>query len=120
MKMRIRPRLEALEARALLSAGDLDLTFGGTGKVTTQVRISWSQAYAVAVQPDLKVVTAGWAYGQSHKTAYSAIGLVRYNPDGSLDPSYGSGGIALPATPEQLLTGPAVLALQGDGKILVA
>src|SRR5262245_36159868 len=103
MKTRIRPRLEALEARALLNAGDLDLTFGGTGKVTTQVGIQNNFAWSVAVQPDAKVVVAGRATGTSRHGTFAEIGLVRYNSDGSLDASFGSGGIATAATPEVIL-----------------
>jgi uncharacterized delta-60 repeat protein len=124
MKTRIRPRLEALEARALLNAGDLDLTFGGTGAVMTAVGTpnnnSW--AIAVAVQPDLKVVAVGKAPvvpRHGHGGPVWQIGLVRYNPDGTLDDSFGSGGIAmLPANEWYLYFGAA--ALQPDGKIVVA
>src|SRR4051794_23004713 len=72
MRTRIRPWVEALESRALLNAGDLDPTFGGIGEVTTQVGVPISNGpWAVVVQPDLKVVVAGFCQGTSHKTNFN-------------------------------------------------
>ena len=67
MKTRIRPQLETLEGRTLLNAGDLDTTFGGTGRVSTQlstVSDPSSDSTTTLVQPaDGKVVVAGNVYG---------------------------------------------------------
>jgi uncharacterized delta-60 repeat protein len=121
MKTRIRPRVEALEGRTLLSAGDLDLTFGGTGKVVIDVGVQGSSTSAVVVQPaDLKVVVAGHAMGASRNSTIQEIALVRYNPDGSLDPSFGSGGKSLTPASEWANGPTAKMALQADGKIVVA
>ncbi len=68
--------------------GDLDPTFNGTGKVTTPVGSSTDQAYAVAVQPNGKIVAAGYSYNGSNND----FAVVRYNADGSLDTSFASGG----------------------------
>jgi uncharacterized delta-60 repeat protein len=89
-----RPRLEGLEERTLLSPGDLDPTFGNGGLVITpfpgypQVR---SSARSVAVQPDGRLVVAGNA-GPSNAPR-SGIALARYDSDGSLDTSFGTGGL---------------------------
>src|SRR4051794_20967862 len=53
-----RPQVESLEGRALLAAGALDSTFGGTGQVTTQLSQSLF-AQGVAVQADLKTLVVG-------------------------------------------------------------
>jgi uncharacterized delta-60 repeat protein len=47
------------------------------------------------------------------------VGLVRYNPDGSPDPSFGRAGIVAERTPQGGLD-PAALAIQADGKIVLA
>ena len=68
---------------------------------------------AVAIQSDGKTVIAGTANGADGYVA-------RYNADGTLDASFGSGGV-VDATldPSLYLTSPADLRLQPDGKILV-
>jgi hypothetical protein len=87
-KMRRRPQLETLEGRALLSGpGALDPTFGGTGVATTPLSKGNDIAIAVYVQPDDKSVVAG------DTTASGGLwDLARYNPNGTLDPSFGTGG----------------------------
>jgi uncharacterized delta-60 repeat protein len=67
--------------------GTLDTTFGGTGEVLTSFGPGFNGATDVKVQSDGKVVAAGWA-GQSG----SNFSLVRYNTDGTLDTSFGTGG----------------------------
>src|SRR5690242_21919236 len=83
------PRLEALEDRCLLSAGALDPTFGSGGLVTT-VPGSGGQAEAMAIQPDGKIVTAGWA--KDPTTGERDFMAARYNLDGTLDMAFGKGG----------------------------
>jgi uncharacterized delta-60 repeat protein len=63
--------------------GALDSTFGTGGLVTTDFG-GFDQANAVALQPDGKIVVAGPLQG--------AIGVARYEADGSLDSSFGTGG----------------------------
>jgi len=94
--------------------GTLDTSFGGgTGKVITDLRGGADWAAGVAVQPDGKIVVAG----NSSNGANTDFAVVRYNADGSLDTSFGSGGMVF--TP----IGPADddgsgVALQPDGKIV--
>lgn len=124
MKKRSRPSVESLEERTLLNAGDLDLTFAGTGKVLTQITTQSNESYATAVQPDGKTVVAGYVSEIIHNTSVRELGLVRYNVDGSLDPTFGSGGKAKLAASEWSFTVPEglrlVMAMQGDGKFVVA
>ncbi len=63
-------------------------SFGVGGRIVTALTSSLSakSVWDVAVQPDGKVL-AGTAYG-------SGFLLMRFNPDGSLDPSFGVGGAA--------------------------
>jgi uncharacterized delta-60 repeat protein len=82
-----------LEDRCLLSGGGaLDPTFGnGAGYVTTSNGSGTGNAHAVLLQPDGKIV----ALGQANTATGREAAVERYNPDGSLDASFGSGGIAL-------------------------
>ena len=74
-----------------LPDGTLDPTFGVGGKVTTQFGPSLnSGAHDVAVQADGKIVAAGWACG----CPSMSFAFARYNTDGSLDTSFGTGGLA--------------------------
>src|SRR5690242_5316647 len=97
-----------------LPDGQLDLTFGSAGKVTTAISGNGDDAYALVIQPDGRIVLAGSVSGQSEE-----FGLVRYNSDGTLDSTFGSAG---EVTLEFDHFGDAAqaLALQSDGKIVVA
>jgi uncharacterized delta-60 repeat protein len=88
-----RPRLEALEDRCLLSAaGFLDPTFGnGAGYVTTATSSGQDIAHSVLIQPNGDIV----ALGRAGTSTGSELAATRYNPDGSLDTSFGSGGTAV-------------------------
>lgn len=63
--------------------GTLDAGFGSGGLVTTDFG-GYDQANGVALQSDGKIVAVG-PLGE-------ALGVARYNGDGSLDPTFGSGG----------------------------
>lgn len=105
-------------AIAIGAASDLDLSFGSGGKVTTPVGWGDSHAFGVAVQPDNKVVVAG--DGDSG-TGYAIMTLARYNADGSLDTTFdGDGSTYLWLFPGSSDDRAKAVAVQGDGKILVA
>ena len=109
--------LELLEERTLLNAGVLDPTFGTGGIVTTSFPPNTSaSAAAAAIQPDGKIVVAGEVTAGSS----ASVVVVRYNPDGSLDQSFGTGGEIFTPTSTALVGARPDLALQTDGKILVA
>ncbi|MFD9223461.1 hypothetical protein ACFWDI_26440 [Streptomyces sp. NPDC060064] len=73
---------------ALAAPGDLDPTFGTGGKVTTNFGGTDNEARGVAVQADGKII----AVGQSDSGGTIDFALARYNPDGSLDSTFGTGG----------------------------
>ncbi|HZN66680.1 MAG TPA: hypothetical protein VFB66_15425, partial [Tepidisphaeraceae bacterium] len=85
--------VEPLESRRLLSAGDFDLSFSGDGKVLAEdARVARSGNDAV-VQPDGKVVVLGHrGPGGFALSSAADVELTRYNADGSLDTTFGSGG----------------------------
>jgi len=94
--------------------GSLDNTFGSGGKVITPVRTHDAVANSVAIQSDGKIVTAGWNYDG----IYDNFILVRYNTDGTLDNSFGTGGIVITdlSSPTEAYS----LVIQNDGKIIIA
>ena len=99
-----------------LPDGRLDPTFGTGGLVTTDFGRSYDWAYALALQPDGRIVLGG----VSDRTGSRDFALARYNPDGSLDRTFGQNGLQV--TPLRPLTTDIIhgLALQPDGKILAA
>jgi uncharacterized delta-60 repeat protein len=100
--------------RLLGTNGSLDTSFGTGGIVTTAIGTSDDEATAVAIDSSGRIVTTGFTYtGSIYEFA-----LVRYNTDGSLDTSFGTGG----KVTQQIDTSPRSMAyaitLQGDGKIV--
>src|SRR4029079_12955967 len=97
--------------------GTLDRTFGSRGRVKTDFPGLAAVASSVVIQPDGKIVVAGGAFPLF--TFLGDFKIVRYNPDGSLDESFGSGGIVTTSFPGQGSYAFSV-ALQPDGKIIAA
>jgi uncharacterized delta-60 repeat protein len=97
--------------------GSLDASFGNNGKVTTDFPGLAAVISAVVVQSDGKIVVAGGAYPLF--TFAGDFKVARYNPDGSLDTSFGAGGIVTTIFPGDGSFAFA-LALQSDGKIIAA
>jgi uncharacterized delta-60 repeat protein len=75
--------------------GTLDNTFGGDGLVDeTPFSNLFDERFAdVVIQQNEKIVAVGYGSGAPNNT--SQIGLARYNPDGSLDTSFGNAGTTL-------------------------
>jgi len=96
--------------------GDLDPTFGAGGKVTTAVGVE-DRASASVLQADGKIVVGG----RSRPGAGSYdFALARYNPDGSLDATFGSGGRVLTSLNRANAPDDEIhaLSIQPDGKIV--
>jgi uncharacterized delta-60 repeat protein len=98
-----------------LASGALDTSFNTTGKVITAIGTSNDVANALAVQPDGKIVVAGYC---SNGSNYDFC-LARYLPTGALDTSFNSTGKVITAIGSNSDYANA-LALQPDGKIVVA
>ena len=110
--------------------GNLDASFNETGLVLTDF---WGgsddRAYAVAVQPDGKIVAAGYttftdgeAAGKPRKrkpTQIECFALARYLPDGRPDEEFGAKGRVVTPFPSHFARARS-LCLQPDGKILAA
>ena len=92
----------------------------GTGTVLTPVGAGESQdiGRSVTVQADGKIVVAGYGTGNGTGTD---IAVVRYNTDGSLDTSFGTGGkILTPVGTGTSSDAGYSVTVQADGKIVVA
>ena len=96
------------------AAGDLDLSFGSNGIVSTLIpNENIGSATDIVIQPDGKSVVSVLARGASGFD----LAIVRYNLDGTLDTSFsGDGIINTPfGSDTDMLSD---IALQPDGKIL--
>jgi uncharacterized delta-60 repeat protein len=98
-----------------LPDGTPDANFGTDGIVTTPFFGKGAVADAVAVQPDGKIVVAGFADEASGFN--SDFALARYNADGTLDTSFDGDGIVTTdlSGQDDNVTG---VAIQPDGKIV--
>jgi uncharacterized delta-60 repeat protein len=101
--------------------GSIDRNFGIDGKVTTDMGggLRAEEALGVAIQPDGKIVVVGYTAIPTTPPAPrlpDTFALARYNSDGSLDTSFGTGGRV-----SGNVNGIArAVALQPDGKIVLA
>ena len=96
--------------------GSLDNTFGLGGIVTTDFSGGNDRVFALAIQTDGRIVAAGYAVRTG---THADFALARYNTDGSLDTGFGSGG-KVTTNFFSAFDGARALAIQGDGKMVVA
>ena len=95
--------------------GSLDTTFSGDGKLTTDFAGDHDIGNGVAVQPDGRIVVAGYSFSS---TTNNDFAVARYNPDGTLDTSFsGDGKQTSDLGSNDVATS---IALQPDGKIVLA
>ena len=102
------------EYSGVFAPGDLDNTFGNGGKVFTDFgNGNIDTAYDIAIQPDGKILVVGETYRGT-----SDFAIARYNPDGTLDKSFGDNGKVI----TQISTNSDIgyeLAIQADGKFVL-
>ncbi|MFP5318325.1 MAG: hypothetical protein ACLGI2_08520 [Acidimicrobiia bacterium] len=110
------PRTEPAAADPAPAVTGVDPTFGG-GVVTASLSAQRDVGAAVAVQPDGSVVVAGEA-GSGMEWPSSDLFVRRYTAAGALDGGFGAGGTALVDSGDA--DGGRAVALQADGKIIVA
>jgi len=101
------------------SDGSLDTSFAGDGILTTSVNGDNDEAYSVAIQSDGKIIVGGLA--KTPLLNETDLAMVRYNNDGTLDPSFDSDGVVTTNFSRVPYSTPGkALAIQGDGKIVMA
>jgi uncharacterized delta-60 repeat protein len=100
--------------------GRLDPSFGQGGKVVTRFGAgrSVSQAEALAIQPDGKLIALG-EWFRSPLNGPSFIALARYTPRGKLDHSFGHGGKVVTSFGPRSDVSAAALLIRADGKLVV-
>ena len=98
------------------SNGTLDASFGTSGKVTTAFDFpgSFDRVFTVVLQPDGKFV----AVGSTVINQFANFALARFNANGTLDASFGTGGIV--TTGFGVSAEATSVAVQADGKIVAA
>jgi uncharacterized delta-60 repeat protein len=99
--------------QGILGDADLDTTFGIGGKVTKDFSGPADSVEAITIDSNGKILVAGYAVN-----AYTDIALARYNSDGVLDPTFGTGGIVTTAI--QFYDKAHAITIDSNGKILVA
>lgn len=100
-------------------SGQFDPTFGTEGIATA--RISWSVYMAVrdvAIQPDGRVVAAGFTYGAPFAPHTPSFAVARFDRRGRIDATFGSGGFAVTTIGSRAEAN--ALALLPGGDIVVA
>ncbi len=108
--------------------GSLDSTFGTGGVVTTNLQtapgtkkntyvLSVDTAGSLLVQSDGKIIVGGSTTLTAPLTVYS-VALVRYNTNGTLDSTFGTGGIAMQSLPSGTTTAARRIAIDSTGGCL--
>ncbi|HEX8369533.1 MAG TPA: FG-GAP-like repeat-containing protein [Pyrinomonadaceae bacterium] len=96
--------------------GTLDTAFGNGGKVITIIANRQSTINSLALQPDGKIVGAG--YSRIENTNNQSFFVCRYNPNGTPDASFGGTGTVF--TSFGSFDSANVVLIQSDGKIVAA
>ena len=99
--------------------GSLDKRFGKNGKITTDFFRNVDSISAIAIQPDGRIVVAGFAQLPGNGGNPRVFALARYRSDGSPDTSFGNGGALTTSFGGNFAAASAIM-LQPDGKIVVA
>ncbi len=104
--------------------GTLDSGFGGgKGYVTFDIDGTVSQtderATSLVIQPDGKIVAAGYVYPPTAQTPGMNVLVTRFNTDGTLDNTFGTGGFKMGSAPSGHTQWGYAVALKSDGSIIV-
>jgi len=92
--------------------GELDRSFGVAGKATIGTG-PWSIALGLAIQPDGKLVAAGYTWR-------GYVRIVRYRRNGSLDPSFDGDGKLVTALGQESSLRAYDIAVEPDGRLVIA
>lgn len=99
----------------LAADGSLDPSFGIGGVVRTDLGAD-EEARSLAVAADGSLLVAGVIWGPSYNS--SDLLVMRYRPEGTLDATFGAGGVVVTSlTPSDIAY---ALTARGDGGLLVA
>lgn len=99
--------------------GTPDGAFGNAGTVLTLLETA-AVGYGGGIQPDGKSLLAGIAVSENGASTAADFAVVRYNTNGALDLTFGSLGRATNNAGGGTLDGAYAMAVQPDGKIVLA
>ena len=100
--------------------GRLDPSFGKGGIAQAPSRAECSsEAHALAIQPDGRVVVAGECAPYDEEENWGKFLLARYTPAGHLDQTFGDGGSVLTDFALGMWAQAYAVAIQADGRIVV-
>lgn len=97
------------------SDGSIDSTFGERGSTILNIGSYNDVAFSIKAQQDGKIIVCGWTYIFGSWD----FALIRLNPDGNLDNTFGSNGIVTTDYNHLYNTSHSV-AIQSNGKYVVA
>ena len=105
------------------ASGALDSTFGNNGLVNTPIGPRTADPSSFLLQPNGQIVMAGLMDGNGEKPTNpneipEMVAVARYNTNGSLDTTFGSGGVAL-LNNASTFQGISQLALLTNGDYLI-
>jgi len=95
--------------------GSPDLTFSGDGFTGDSLGARDLSAYAMAIQPDGKILVGG--YVEYDNDLFDRFWVERFLPNGNLDHSFDGDGLVMTKVGEDY-SGLSNLFIQGDGKII--
>ena len=101
------------------SDGSPDTSFDADGRTSLDLAGIKGTTVAVLRQPDGKIVAVGWTRDAAARTA-TRFSLVRYLENGSLDTTFGDGGVAIQSVDARYASSIPSLVLQPDGRLVVA
>lgn len=101
------------------SPGKIDLGFGTNGSTQISLSVDIHAANAVAVQPDGKIIVVGSNGPTFSNNAAVNFSILRLNPNGSLDTTFGTDGKVFTDFNNQS-EGAVAVEILPDGKFIVA
>jgi uncharacterized delta-60 repeat protein len=101
--------------------GTLDSSFGTNGVALAAIPNNiLSTATGVAIQTDGRILAGGTVYTLVNSKAFIGLGVVRFNPNGRMDSSFGTAGVVTTLPLHAARCGGGPVALQPDGKLILA
>jgi uncharacterized delta-60 repeat protein len=102
-----------------LADGRIDKHFGSAGLAVAQFSPLLNVANSVAIQPDRKIVAVGFTAVRGPGGSARNMAIARFNPNGSLDQTFGSNGTVQLVVAGSTSCVAGVVLLQPDKKLLV-
>ena len=96
--------------------GTPDTSFSTDGEATAGFDLH-DGAYAVGIQPDDKIIVAGYMAEEGGQFSPTQLAIARFEPDGDLDTSFSGDGKLL--LPDSTVRRPSDLLMQDDGFVVV-